>query len=86
MADRSKIAKIQGDYWTKKYAIWRHFPSSIVKILEGKWTRASGPKPKNRKIIHSFYVRTRPEPKPSGTRVVPGGHVHTQYNGQALYR
>ena len=53
LADRSKIAKFHGDYWTKKYAIWRHFPSSIVKILEGKWTRASGPKPKIRK---SFIV------------------------------
>ena len=45
LADRSKIEKIHGDYWTKKYAIWRHFVGVIVNILEGKCTRASGPKP-----------------------------------------
>ena len=72
---RSKFKELSS--WMKKYAISRHFPSRIVNIHGGKWTCASGPKPKNKKIVHNFYVRTRPEPKPSGIRVVPGGHVQS---------
>ena len=38
-----------GDYWTKKYAIWRDFFGVIVNILEGKFTRASGSGPFSRR-------------------------------------